>query len=373
MTPSRSYELYEGADGLSRLRGEWETLEDAGIDHIFQTWAYADLWMRTVGTPSGARPLLVVLREHDRVVGIFPAARTRESGLPLLTWLGAPRALDYGDVVYDTAGADTPVQEFVDESLRMLARAARGAFLYLPNVRQDSRSFPALSARARVLRTTAAPYIRIEGTWDAYLASLARDLRHEIGRRTRRLEEEGALEFALLCPEDPGVAEAVAALTGFQRARFDVPGARTSLADEAFAQFRALQATTDPHSRVAVLRLDGQVVAASLHSIFRNRLHCFAPGFDDRFARFSPGVLLRAFVIRSCFENGWDPLDFGWGDEAYKYRWTSDAAPMTTFVGTGVAGAVLAAGMGARRRIVDALETSRTTPKSPASKDATGG
>ena len=164
-----------------------------------------------------------------------------------------------------------------------------------------------------------------------------------------------ACEFALLSPGDPGVAEAVEALTRFQRARFDSPGARTSLSDEHFARFREEQATTDPRSRVARLTLDGEVVAASLHSVYRGRFHCFAPGFDNRFAKYSPGILLRGYVIRSCFENGWDPCDFGWGDEAYKYRWADCAEKLTTFVGTGVTGSLFAAGMGMRRSLVGAL------------------
>ena len=179
--------------------------------------------------------------------------------------------------------------------------------------------------------------------------------KYELKRRTKRLDEEGASSFALLGPGDPGIAEAVEALAGFQRSRFDAMGAKTSLFDEHFARFRELQATSDPHSRVATLRLDGQIIAVSLHAVFRGRLYCFAPGFDNRFARFSPGVLLRGFVIRSCYENGWDPCDFGWGDEAYKYRWTAQAAKLTTFAGAGVAGSVLAAGMNSRRAVVEAL------------------
>jgi CelD/BcsL family acetyltransferase involved in cellulose biosynthesis len=360
MTRTRSYELHEGAHGLADLRPEWEALEAAGINHIFQTWAHADLWQRTVGEASGAKPLLVALREDGRLVGIFPACRVRESGLPLLTWLGAPRALDYGDVIFDPAAAETPLDEFVHESLRLLSRAAGMAFLYLPNVRDDARAFAALSGRMRVLRHSSAPFIPIVGTWEAYLATRGRDLRHELKRRTKRLDEEGINAFALLEPGDPGVAEAVEALGGFQRSRFDVIGARSSLFDEHFARFRELQATTDPHSRIATLRFEGRIIAVSLDAVFRGRLYSVAPGFDNSFARFSPGALLKAFVIRSCYENGWDPCDFGWGDEAYKYRWTSQEVRLTTFAGADAAGSVLAAGMGARRHFIDALARRRS-------------
>jgi len=359
MTRTRSYAVLEGAEGLAALRADWESLEAAGADHIFQTWEHADLWQRTVGKGSKAKPMLVTLREDGRLVGVFPACRIRESGLPLVTWLGAPRALDYGDVVFDGTAAETSLDEFVSESLRQLSRAARTSVLYLPNVRGDARARDALGARMRVLRESTAPFLPITGTWEEYLATRGKDLRYELKRRTKRLEEAGDSVFELLAPGDERVAEAVAALAGFQRSRFDALGTRTSLFDEDFARFRELQATTDPHSRVATLRLNGEIIAVSLHAVYRGRLYCFAPGFDNRFAPFSPGVLLRGFVIRSCYENGWDPCDFGWGDEAYKYRWTDQAATLTTFVGRGPVGSAFAAGMGMRRALVGALARKR--------------
>jgi len=59
---SVSYEVYEGAEGLHELRSAWESLEATGIDHVFQTYAYAELWQRTVGEPSGAKPVIVMER-----------------------------------------------------------------------------------------------------------------------------------------------------------------------------------------------------------------------------------------------------------------------------------------------------------------------
>jgi CelD/BcsL family acetyltransferase involved in cellulose biosynthesis len=170
-TPAQvSYEVYEGAEGLERLRSAWEALEPTGADHIFQTYAHAELWQRDVGEPTGARPLVVGLREDGRVVGIFPACRVWQYGVPLLTWVGAPRVLDYGDVIFDPE-ARTSVDEFVAGSLRILRRRAWGSALYLTNVRDDARAFGALSSQLREYRASTAPFVPIRGTWEDYLAS----------------------------------------------------------------------------------------------------------------------------------------------------------------------------------------------------------
>jgi CelD/BcsL family acetyltransferase involved in cellulose biosynthesis len=361
-----SYEVYEGTEGLGSLRSAWESLEEAGADHIFQTYAHADLWQRTVGAPSGAKPLLIALREGERVVGIFPACRVRQSGMPLLTWLGAPRVLDYGDVIFDP-GATTSVDAFVAESLRLLAKRARGAVLYLTNVRADARAFEPLRSRLRVLRQSTAPYIPLPGTWEEYLASRGKRLREGIGRRQRRIGERGRVEYRLLAPGDPEIASALQSLVSFQRARFDAPWNRTHLFDERYVRFRTGQ-TAEPRTRVAAVYLDGACVAAGLCAIYRGCFYFIVTGFDSDFAICAPGFLLQAFVIRSCVDNGWDPCDLCWGDEAHKHLWTDSEMVLTSFVSTGVAGSALAAAMDARHAIVALLERSRKKPPAPSER-----
>ena len=350
-----SYEVYEGTEGLASLRSAWESLEATGADHIFQTFAYADMWQRTIGAPSGARPILVALREDDRVVGILPACRVRQNGVPLLTWLGAPRVLDYGDVIFDAAAARTPIEEFVTESLRLATEHARGALLYLSNVRSDARAFPALLSRLRVYRESTAPFVPIVGTWEEYLGTRGRGLRRALKRRQRNLEGLGAVEYRLLAPGDPGSATALARLVSFQRARFGGLVNRTNLFDDRYVRFRTEQAA-EPHGSIVALQLDGEFIAVSLGAVFRGRSYAVVTGFDAAYSAVSPGLLLAGFSVRSCFENGWDPHDFCWGDEAYKYTWTDSEMKLTTFVSDDIKGAVVAAGAASRHLFVRALD-----------------
>ena len=352
--PLSSYEVYEGSEGLAALRSAWESLEATGVDHIFQTFAYADMWQRTIGAHSGARPILVALREDGRVVGILPACRVGQNGVPLLTWLGAPLVLDYGDVIFDPAAARTPIDEFVAEALRLATEHARGALLYLSNVRSDARAYPVLLSRLRVCRESAAPFVPIAGTWEEYLGTRGRGLRRALKRRQRSLEESGACEYRVLGPGDQRSSAALARLVSFQRARFGGLVNRTNLFDDRYVRFRSEQAA-EPHGNIVALELDGEFIAVSLGAVFRGRSYAVVTGFDEAHAAVSPGLLLAGFSIRSCFENGWNPRDFCWGDEAYKYKWTDSEMKLTTFVSNDIRGAVVAAGAASRRLVGRAL------------------
>ncbi len=356
-----AFELYEGADGLHQLKREWEALEVSSAPHVFQTYAYVQLWMRTVGAASGATPMIVVGREDDKVVGIFPACRIRNNGMRLIAWLGGPRALDYGDVLFDAAGANTTVDHFVGEALDILSRGARSELLFLTNVRGDATAIEPIRARLRVVKQTSAPYVPIEGTYDDYLASRGRSLRYNLSRKHRRLGLVGDVEMEFLEPGDPQVLPTMERLVEFVRARHNTAGNRTDLFEESYVLLRTGLATS-PAGLVSRIRVDGATISASLHALHRRRLYCLIVGFDDSYATYSPGQLLHGFIVRSCFERGWEPYDLGWGDEPYKYEWTDLEEPLTSFVGDDAKGALYAAAIATGRRLVGAMGSKNRTP-----------
>jgi len=343
-------EIYSGSDGLAQIQPDWEALEARTDCHIFQTFAYAQLWQTTVGEPSGATPLIAVVREGDTAVGIFPVCRVRVAGIPVLTWLGGPSLLDYGDVLFDTAASSVAVDEFIGTALTTLREHARGSLLYLVNVREDAQAMAALRARLRVYKESTAPYVEIGGDFDAYLRSLGK-MRHEIERRRRRITEAGSVELGLLCPGDPRVGPTMQWLIDHQQERFKGHLGESRSREHRHAAYRMEQAVHDPHSRIATLSLDGTLIAALLHVVYRGRMYCLMPTFDTQYAQYAPGRLLQARVIEMCFEERLNPCDFGWGDEAYKYQWTKLDVSLTTFTSEGADGALLVAVAELARRI----------------------
>lgn len=334
------YELFGGAEGLAAVSAEWEALESRTGCHLFQTCSYARLWQEKVGTPSHSRPIVIALRERGKVVGLLPLCRTSAGGIPVLTWLGGPSLLDYGDALFDRASSTTPAGQFVATALELARDRDRSSLLYLPNVREDAVALEALRTRLRVLKRGAAPYVTIEGDFDGYFCSLGKNLRRTVLRGTRHLSELGELEFELFGPADQQAEPTIRRLLSLHLTRFGRRRTRSPLADARNAELRVAQATRDPHGLVGSLTLDGTVIAASFNPVYRNRMYCLMTAFDERYAEHSPGVILHMHMIRSCFERGWDPCDFCWGGEPYKYFWTDRDVPLTTFVSEGPAGAL---------------------------------
>ncbi len=90
--------------------------------------------------------------------------------------------------------------------------------------------------------------------------------------------------------------------------------------------------------------------------VYRGRMYALLNSFDPAYSQYSPGRALHAADIRACFENGWTPYDFCWGDEPHKYAWTSLDTRLTTFVANDAAGALAAAVVNSKRRLGRARE-----------------
>ncbi|HEX7885995.1 MAG TPA: GNAT family N-acetyltransferase [Phenylobacterium sp.] len=208
----------------------------------------------------------------------------------------------------------------------------------LPYARDDAALVPFLRGASRVIQTDSFPNHFVSqsafGCWENYWKQLPRGMRSNLGTRQRRLNELGEVLFEELT--DPDASRAAW--------RWMVDNKRDWLVrkglDHAFIPtqdyFRFMEATlgvSGPTGRrgIFVLKLDGELMAAELVNVDRRRMEAFIATYDQRFARYGPGQLLRKELLHWAFARG---LDFDWrlGDDAYKLEWASHRAVARTYV-----------------------------------------
>lgn len=318
---------------------------------MFQTSGFVRSWIDTVGVTKRALPLVVTYEHHGQIVALFPACLVREGVVPLVTWLGGPHVLDYGDILFDREHANISAEQFVRVAIKRLRRRTPGACLYLPNVRLDAACYDGLAAILREVKRDVAPYVSLNGTYEEYLASLGRKHRHNLANFDRKLARAGDVAFRVFTADDPDFDTTVAEVLRLQRLRFTDLPANAPVFDPCYEAFRLQHARCDGGPLVSSLTLDGLMVAGSLQCAFGDRMYYLVTAFDQEFAEFAPGKLLVSRLIQYSFERGLKAFDFCWGSEQYKYFWTSDEEPLASFVGRDPAGHVLTAAASLRRRI----------------------
>ncbi len=173
------------------------------------------------------------------------------------------------------------------------------------------------------------PTVQLDGDWPAYERALSGNLRRDLGRRQRRLEELGEVTFEV--SDTPSALPDAFALEslGWKGNRGTAMSSRPRTA--AFYQRIARWAAERGWLRLAFLRLDQRPVAFHFALEAGGTYYAIKGGFDPAFSPYSPGALMIHSTLRRAFNEGLDRYELLGGDDWYKRRWTSAARTKLVF------------------------------------------
>jgi CelD/BcsL family acetyltransferase involved in cellulose biosynthesis len=244
-----------------------------------------------------------------------------ESAPGTLQLLGGPDVSDYLDLI------TVPGRE--EEVWMALLQSRSGE-----RVEWELHAVPAASPTATSLAQLAAtcglaasvtveercPVLALPSSWEAYLASLSGKHRHELMRKTRRLERD-APDARVSSASTPAAIEARIGefLDLHRRSR----AGKARFMDERMEQFfrRVLAAFAEREAcRLWFLDTSAGPIAAFVTIEWDDRVGLYNSGFDPARAALSPGVVLLAQLVRDAIARGRRTFDFLRGEERYKYE-----------------------------------------------------
>ncbi|HEY4131891.1 MAG TPA: GNAT family N-acetyltransferase [Gemmatimonadaceae bacterium] len=177
-------------------------------------------------------------------------------------------------------------------------------------------------------------YVRTEGDFDEYFKKLSHNLRHDVAKRQRRLNEAGGFELKFT-GEVPltDLLDAVATIHAkrqhdLERSSFFERGAQADFVREILAVY-AQKGWLD----YAVMTIGGRVAAYRVGFRYRGVLYDWNTAFDPEYNSFSVGKVLLYLCIKKAFERQ-DVQEFNFmrGESEYKQKYTSDFRWNSNFV-----------------------------------------
>ncbi|MFO0574497.1 MAG: GNAT family N-acetyltransferase [Polyangia bacterium] len=292
------------------------------------------LWEWTAGYLKHARqgrPLVLVAEDPDGgdgdgPVGILALRIERYYGTPLrrVRFLTAPLA-DYQDLIA-RPGRE---RECRDAFFAHLARERRRWDLIdLADLRAGTElaelteaELPAgLRLRSTVHRQC--PFIPLPATWEAYNATLGKNLRANIGRRRRQLAKQFRLELTLA--DEASLDSALTDLFQLHNQRWRERGQSGAFSKEPIQRFHrdvARGFLSGGHLRLHLVRLDGVTRAAFYCFQLGGRVYYYLSGYDPELARYSLGTVTLSEALMAAIREGVTEFDLLRGDETYKYEW----------------------------------------------------
>lgn len=172
---------------------------------------------------------------------------------------------------------------------------------------------------------TNAPYVALDGDWDAFEQRLPSRERKELRRRVRRLEERGRLWL------DVGDGRDRLEERFFEFVRVEGVGWKGERGTAIRSQPRTLRFYRDVAAwaaergwlRLQTLRLDEASVAVGYALEAHGVQYSLKIGYDPAFRSFGPGVTLMREVVRRAFSERLERIELLGGEERHKLLWAS--------------------------------------------------
>jgi CelD/BcsL family acetyltransferase involved in cellulose biosynthesis len=335
---------------LEALRPAWRALASASAtDEPTLSPEWQRTWLRVFGGLQGRRPCVALFHDGERLIDLAPLVRRlcwRRPGLPFrrLEWLGSGEpeedgvCSEYLNVIAER-GAEAAVAAAFANTLRT------GAFgpwdeLVLPMMDGDAAmtqlladAFRGAGLDVELTATSAAPYIPLPPTWDAYLKSLSSNDRRLVVHSLRDFDAWAAGESQLHRANSIAeLAEGMRILKALHAERWKKERQGGAFQSRRFSAFH--DAVTADLFRAGAqellwLTVRGEPVGAVYNIVWNDKVHFYQSGRKtDVPPKIRPGVVLLAHAIRGAIEAGRREFDFLAGDSRYKRQMALASRPI---------------------------------------------
>ena len=281
------------------------------------------VWWQVFGEDSES--YLFDVKQDRNIIGIAPLMVKEGKA----SFIGSADVCDYMDFVvapgkelaFFTAVLDKLKKDGIKE-------------LHLDSLRHDSTVMTCLVDLAKgkgyqvtLTRENVSLDLDLPSTWEEYLRTLTPKQRRETGRRFRRLEEEGDINYRVIENAEPEVLDIFFKLMRVSR---EDKAAFMTARMESF--FRALAETMAEAKllRFGILEISGKPVAAVMCFDYNNKVYLYNSGYDPEYGYLSVGLLSKLLSIKDSIERGRRCYDFLKGPEEYKYRLGGREIPISS-------------------------------------------
>jgi CelD/BcsL family acetyltransferase involved in cellulose biosynthesis len=279
-------------------------------------------WRHAAPRESCLRTILVI--NQGRLVGVAPFCVQRSyGGLHRYRLLGAASATPIEPVAEE--GRELEVTLVIAEQLasmdpRPQVVSIEGSTPGWP--RYLSEAWPGgVRPRLHKDRVASAPVMKISaGGFEDWFSAKSRNFQQQMRRSERALGDAGFKTRVLTKPFE--LERGLTALAELHRRRWEPRGGSAAWRAETGAMLRDAAGALLPTDRFRLFSVDNgrDIISSQLFIAAGSQLSYWLGGFDERWARYRPGLVGILAAVRDAFDGGIEWIDFGRGMHPYKLR-----------------------------------------------------
>jgi tetratricopeptide (TPR) repeat protein len=302
---------------FTALAQDWNQLAAARANPLLShEWFLS--WAETLADHDNLH--VIVIEQNNRLCAAAPLQQLRKGGATRLELLGTINLREPSGILYED-----PVS--LDQLVTALTSAGISTALRRIENGTTVKQVMAAHGRARLIHRPSGPtpYVPIAQNWDDYFASLSSRRRYDFRRSRNRLERIGEVKIDISCPPR-------SELDRLLEIAFDIEAAgwkgrrgsalRKNARLQTFMRRYAARACTSGNLRLGFLTVGGTPIAMQIALLYAQRYWVLKIGYDERYAKYSPGMQLTMETVRYAFTTGCNSYEFLGTCEPWIEVWT---------------------------------------------------
>jgi CelD/BcsL family acetyltransferase involved in cellulose biosynthesis len=312
---------------------EWQEFEDRAVGTLYQSFAWCDAWMATVGSDLGIIPVIVSGRNAaGELQFLLPMQIRRRFGVQLLEWLTMPHG-NYGFGLIAPDFAEAAPQWFAQYVAAIWDALPKFDILHLTEMPDAWCGCPhPLGGHFNLHGANPSFLISLQTDYTAlYERKRGKETRRSIRKRDTKLTSLGGLKFGLPTTAQQ-TTDTIDMMFQQQEGRLAENGIYGVFGPKERAFIHAL--TSRNSQGVGLLRpytlwLDGRILSTILCAVNKDTCYAMITSLASGPERkYSPGdITLRGVISAACAE-GFQQLDLSTGEWNYKLPWADKILPL---------------------------------------------
>lgn len=311
-------EVIEQPELLAPLKAGWDALADKQRNPLVRfDWFYC--CAQTINRDDPLR--VVVVRNGEDIIAIAPLCLRQNRGITGLELLGSTTLYEPSDFLYTDADALAIL-------LRSVARLGRPVVLLrIPDEAQWRGVIRRLRWRTGAIltiQTVASTFLRFASDWHDFFSHLSSRRKNDIRRKRRRLEALGTITTEFVCPDESRFSKIFDAAMAVEDRSWKGRQGSSLLKNTRLREFfeaYAQKARERGALRFCLLYLEERPIAMQIAVLEYETLWILKLGYDDVFARSSPGFDLTVETFHYCADHGVHRYEFLGSEELWQDEW----------------------------------------------------
>jgi CelD/BcsL family acetyltransferase involved in cellulose biosynthesis len=304
---------------------------DSFADQLSQLEQFTDLstqsmcWVRSAAKLYGRDQLrIIIVRDGNQIAAAATLAKSRIRLVNRWVVAGSDHLFEPCGLVYrDEEALAVLIKKLAQVNVPLLLSRIATDQTWVAKIGENFNRHVFVAVRP----AGSCPVIRLHTGWEDPLSQLKSRRRSDLRRAYRRAEQIGQVETIISTPSLEEVDSLVKRAMDVEAASWKGKAGSALLTARPLGDFFrsfAREASLDGSLRISLLRIDGNDAAMQIAVVFRSCWWIYKIGYDEQFARCSPGTILISETIRHAAESQLERYEFMGTTAEWLSMWTSE-------------------------------------------------